>query len=128
MAKGAPIEGVICLDIYARREKNLEEKLRKKGHVSIKYWSPKYKAMHKEFSDWVSESSEAKFWVIYGSPKRGRYKTIERGCFRTPTYLVTTKQNKTSAMYGTNLYHGFPTCVAEGEHGRVASERKGLQK
>ncbi len=31
MAKGASIEGVIWLDTYARREDNLEEKLRKEG-------------------------------------------------------------------------------------------------
>jgi len=128
IAKETSRQSVICQNIYALRENNLEEKLRKKGHVPMKYWPLEHKAMHEEFSDWVLESSEAKFRVICGSSNRGRYKTIKRGCFRTPTYLVTTKQNKTSAMYGRNLYHEFPTCVAEGEHGRVASGRKGLQR
>jgi len=79
MAKGASIEGVIWLDTYARREDNLEEKLRKKGHVPMNYWPPEQKAMHEEFSDWVFESSEAKVWVICGSQNRDRYKTIKRG-------------------------------------------------
>jgi hypothetical protein len=79
MAKGAPIEGVIWLDTYARREDNLEEKLRKKGHVPMNYWPPEQKAMHEEFSDWIFESSEAKVWVICGSQNRDRYKTIKRG-------------------------------------------------